>query len=356
MEVDPTTRRETDAMVGAIGTPFMDLFNDPEIVELGVNGTGTRVWVDSRSEGMVQTDVEISDAEVGEFLSRAATLNDDVLNSDSPDIECALPEYVFDGARLSGARPPATKSSSFCLRTFEDTLIPLPSYVEDSIMSQRQYERIIQAITNLETIAVVGGTSSGKSTLLMTIVNEMGARFPGERVVTIEDTKEIFLETTWNWHPFYTHGSDQSRAGSIRSLVESSLRWSPKRIIVGECRGPGIVALFSALQSGHPGGAFTFHSNSIEKFFERVYGACCEDSDTEQHKNTIGRAVDLIIILEKAHGVRYVKQMAKLHEYDMSTGEYHYDLIHRDPASPRERYIPSEVVQRREEAQAQEAV
>lgn len=348
------SRQHAEQMAQTLGEAFMSRFRDDDVLELGVNGTGAAVWADTRSDGMVQTEVSIPNPHVYEFLSRAATYDNQLFNEDAPFVECSLPDPVFGGARLSGARPPTSDSPSFCLRKFEDFLIPLPKYVEDEIMSQRQYDRIIQAITNRETIAVVGGTGSGKSTLLMTIVNEMGERFPGERVVTIEDTKEIFLETTWNWHPFYTYGSDQG--GTIQDLVEGALRWSPKRIIVGECRGEGILALFDALQSGHPGGAFTFHANSVGKFFERAFDACCRDSDTDQHKNVIGRAVDIVIILEKACGIRYVKQMVKLHEYDQDGDEYRYDMIYRDPSEKRDRYIPPEVTRQREEAQSTTAV
>lgn len=38
----------------------------------------------------------------------------------------------------------------------------------------------------------------------------------------------------------------------------------PDRIVLGECRGPELATLLSALNTGHDGGAGTLHANRIE--------------------------------------------------------------------------------------------
>lgn len=65
--------------------------------------------------------------------------------------------------------------------------------------------------------------------------------------------------------------------------------------------------------------------------------------------HTIGDAIDVIIILEKAMGVRYVKQMAHMKGYDSSSHEYVYERIWRDPDHHPDKFIPDEVRRGREE-------
>lgn len=332
-----------------LGPSFMNVFNDDDITELGVNPRSETVWADSRTDGFVSTDVELLDATVSQFLYRLAGFTGNTIQSQQPVLECSLPQPVWGGGRLSAAVPPTVAGPAFSLRKFEEERIPLESYVEDEIMSQHQYDRLIHAIKHHENIAVVGGTNSGKTTLLMSILNKMGRLFPGERFVTIEDTPELSLETAWNRFSFYTFESGDSYRGTIKSLVHLSLRHSPDRLIVGECRGPGITDVFEAFLSGHPG-AFTYHASSISRFFRRVMTNCRRASDTEAHKYAIGDAIDLIVILEKARGIRFVKQMAEVDRFDDDAEHYVLDQVHRDPTHPQDRYVPDKVYETRESA------
>lgn len=353
MSTDLEPKEAADRLSKDLGPDLMSLYQDDDVTEFGANPVHKRgqVWVDRRSTGMTQTDAYVRESQARQFLRRVASFKSTTLTKDDPTIEVSLPDPTWGGARLSGSIRPATSGPAFCIRKFEDTLIPLESYAEDGIMSNRQYDRLIDAIKSYDTIAVVGGTGSGKTTLLMSILNRIGQFYPDERIVSIEDTPELRLQTLWNWHPFYTFEVDQPYKGSVEYLVHKSLRWSPSRIVVGECRGPGIVALFEGILSGHPGGAFTYHATTIPKFFERVLINCMRESDTEEaHKRNIGSAVDLVIILEKAMDERYVKQMAAVDTY--SDGDYEYDRIWRDPSSQPEVYLPEKVREGRKAVEA----
>jgi pilus assembly protein CpaF len=51
-------------------------------------------------------------------------------------------------------------------------------------------------------------------------------------------------------------------AVTLRDLVRQALRMRPDRLVVGECRGPEVIDLLGALNTGHEGGAGTLHANS----------------------------------------------------------------------------------------------
>lgn len=171
---DTTSEEQANSLALDLGDEFMDLFHDDDVTEVGVNPFRPEVWADTRSRDKVETNVSLLDATVRSFLQRAAGYNDETLTADDPDLESSLPTPIWNGSRLSGAVPPAVPAPSFSIRKFEGELIPLESYVEDEIMSRRQFDRLIEAIKQYENIAIVGGTGSGKTTLLMSVLNKMG--------------------------------------------------------------------------------------------------------------------------------------------------------------------------------------
>jgi pilus assembly protein CpaF len=53
-------------------------------------------------------------------------------------------------------------------------------------------------------------------------------------------------------------------------LLRSALRSSPRRIIVGECRGQEIVVMLNAMNTGHPGSMTTIHADNVKEALVRV--------------------------------------------------------------------------------------
>lgn len=48
----------------------------------------------------------------------------------------------------------------------------------------------------------------------------------------------------------------------LQDLVRQALRMRPDRLVVGEVRGPEVVSLLAALNTGHEGGCGTLHANA----------------------------------------------------------------------------------------------
>ncbi len=77
---------------------------------------------------------------------------------------------------------------------------------------------------------MIGGTGSGKTTLVNAIINEMVIQDPTERVFIIEDTGEIQCAAE-NYVQYHT-----SIDVNMTALLKTTLRMRPDRILVGEVR------------------------------------------------------------------------------------------------------------------------
>jgi pilus assembly protein CpaF len=55
-----------------------------------------------------------------------------------------------------------------------------------------------------------------------------------------------------------------------RDLVRNALRMRPDRIIVGEVRGPEVMDMLQAMNTGHEGSLTTLHSNSTRDALTRL--------------------------------------------------------------------------------------
>jgi type IV secretion system protein VirB11 len=317
----------SELFVRDLGPAVMALFDRKDVTELGVNPGSDAVWIDSHAGGMERTDVRLAPAKVRSFLNRAANRGGYLLTEDNPRLECEMPLGRFGGARLSGSIPPIVTSPGFCLRKFSDEVIPLTRYVSDEIMTPSQHEALVQALHDHDNIFIVGATGSGKTTLAESLLNKLGELYPNERVVTMEDTYELSLPSMWNVYPMKT----QTR-GDYTQLIEMAMRYSPDRIVVGESRGRSLLHLFDALLSGHEGGISTFHASTVEGALRRMLLYCLRDSDTQSHRQTIGDAVDLMVIIERNGSTRSIKRIARIRGYHAEQGYHIEDVGTRTPA------------------------
>ena len=78
---------------------------------------------------------------------------------------------------------------------------------------------------------------------------------PHERIITIEDSAELQIQTVPNLVRMETRNANTEGKGeiTIRELIRSSLRMRPNRIIVGEVRGAEALDMLAAMNTGHDG-------------------------------------------------------------------------------------------------------
>ena len=116
---------------------------------------------------------------------------------------------------------------------------------------------------------ISGGTATGKTSMLNVVANFFP---PNQRIISIEDTREIRLPNFLHWVPMITRLPNPEGKGEISmlDLLVNSLRMRPDRIIVGEIRRKREAeVLFEAIHTGHSVYA-TVHANDTRETITRL--------------------------------------------------------------------------------------
>lgn len=235
--------------------PLERLLSDPSVTDVLVSAPD-RVWVD-RGGGLELTDVSFPDEPaVRRLAQRLAAVAGRRLDDARPWVDARLP----DGARLHAVlRPVAVGSSCLSLRVVRPRAFTLDELVAAGTVPPGG-DLVLRALLDARlSFLVSGGTGSGKTTLLSAL---LGLVRPDERIVLAEDSAELRPD-----HPHVvrleTRPANQEGAGlvTLEDLVRQALRMRPDRLVVGEVRGPEVVHLLAALNTGHDGSG-TVHANA----------------------------------------------------------------------------------------------
>lgn len=223
-----------------------------------------------------------------------------------------------DGSRIEVQIPPIAAAGGSCvtIRKFREIPLLLETLIDGNQMDLKMAYFLLKAIEGKLNIIVSGGTSSGKTTFL----NAM-TRFISEndQLLTIEDTKEMKPQMPCHSVRAYeARPANEEGKGEItlEFLLRSALRSSPRRIIVGECRGPEIVVMLNAMNTGHPGSMTTVHADDTKEAvirIENMYLEARPSANSGFIRQQIVSAVDIIVQLVRfPDGSRRVIKISEL--------------------------------------------
>lgn len=290
----------------SLGEEVVKYFSDDNVIEIMLNDDG-KLWIDT-FDGTKDTGVIIDNEKALGVAYLLASHIGAEINQDCPHLGGELPGTGF---RFQIEIPPIVSNVSFNIRKKAIRVFSLNDYLENGIITKRQKEIIEKAVAKRKNILVVGGTSSGKTTLCNAILKEI-AKY-NNRVVLIEDVQELQCETE-NKVRMKT-----SKNTTIRDLIKITMRKTPERIIVGEIRDGAALDLLKAWNSGHPGGISTIHADDCLGGLEKLEQYIQEVSANPQSK-LIARAVDLVVVIAKVEGQRKITQIVTVDGYE--NGEY----------------------------------
>jgi type IV secretion system protein VirB11 len=138
-----------------------------------------------------------------------------------------------------------------------------------ALLASRQFEAFMRlAVRSRKNIVVSGPTGSGKTTWTKALIREIPS---DERLVTIEDAKELVLDRHPNHVRLFYSKDDQGVARvTPKQLLESCLRMKPDRILLAELRAEEAFDYLRNVNSGHPGSITSVHATSAELAFEQL--------------------------------------------------------------------------------------
>jgi type IV secretion system protein VirB11 len=137
------------------------------------------------------------------------------------------------------------------------------------LLASSEYEAFMRlAVRSRKNILVSGPTGSGKTTWTKALIREIPS---SERLVTIEDAKELVLDRHPNHVRLFYSKDDQGVARvTPKQLLESCLRMKPDRILLAELRAEEAFDYLRNVNSGHPGSITSVHATSAELAFEQL--------------------------------------------------------------------------------------
>lgn len=290
-------------------------FEDPSIVELMINPDGS-VYAETAGKGVSRLLLAPSQQDIAAFLS-GLTGAAEAFGPDRPYADLS----ASDGSRVHVVAPPIAAGLTVTIRKRPAARPSLEELVGVDTLSQGCADFLTYLVDQKLNILVVGGTSSGKTTLLSALAAKAGA---AERIVVLEDTPELALPQK---HSLYLRTRLRDTSGrpdvTLRDLVVNTLRMRPDRIVVGETRGPEAADMLQAMNVGCDGMLTTLHANSAREALTRLETLVLQagiDMPLKAIRSNIVTAVDFIVFLARlGDGSRKVMQVAEVTGMEIDT-------------------------------------
>ena len=254
--------------VRSLGLGNLELvMGDHLLEEIVVNDAKQPVWVYHKKHGWVKTNVFLKDENqirhyasiIGRRVGRQITVLTPLLDA-----------HLEEGDRVNATLSPvSTEGNTITIRKFSRDPWTITKFLQTKTINADAAAIIWSAIQYEMSAIIAGGTASGKTSAL----NVFASFFPpNQRIISIEDTREIRLPKFLHWVPLNTVLPNAEGKGQISMghLLVNSLRMRPDRILVGEVRRQQETeTLFEAIHTGHSVYA-TFHANNAQEAIDRL--------------------------------------------------------------------------------------
>ncbi len=243
------------------------LLNDENLEEIVINSSEDNIWVYHKKYGWLKTNIRIDNE--GQIYDYAASIAREIGRSIS-NLNPLLDAHLITGDRVNATLfPISSAGNTITIRKFRRKPWTITELIENRTVTSEIVSFIWLAMQYEMSIMFSGGTASGKTTFMTSCMPFIP---PNQRVISIEDTREIMLPKFLQWVPLTTREPNPEGKGGVRmlDLLVNSLRMRPDRIIVGEVRRQQEAeVLFEAIHTGHSVYA-TVHADTAEQTVRRL--------------------------------------------------------------------------------------
>ena len=286
-------------MYRGLGGLLDSILADEDITEVMINGPDN-IFVERKGR-LTRVDKHFKDEQE---LRRVIDLIVGKAHREVSEANPIVDTRLEDGSRVNVVLSPiALSGSTVTIRKFSKQPMTMEKLLEYGSITPEValfLQKLVKARYN---IFIAGGTGSGKTTFL----NALSSYIPhDERIITIEDSAELQITQIPNIVRLETRNatasSGESKKIDIQSLIRSSLRMRPDRIIVGEVRGAEALDMLQAMNTGHDGSLSTGHANSAEDMLSRLETMVLQGEAAlplKAIRQQISSAVDIMIHLSR---------------------------------------------------------
>lgn len=306
--------------------PLESLLALPGVTDVLVNAHDS-VWID-RGQGVEKADMDLGSEEaVRRLATRLALTCGRRLDDAQPFADGRITRDDGSVLRIHAVLAPLAESGTcISVRVLRQARLSLDDLINSGTVPEDIAPALRNIINQRRSFLVVGGTGTGKTTLLSAMLTEVPA---DQRIICIEDTAELHPG-----HPstinLVSRQANVEGAGavSMADLLKQSLRMRPDRIVVGEIRGAEVVDLLAAMNTGHDGGAGTIHANSISEVPARMEAlAATGGLDRMALHSQLAAAVDIVLVMKHTPFGRRLAQLGVLRGNPVTT-QVVWDLDH----------------------------
>src|SRR5262247_1237189 len=315
-EETPLSRQEREQLIVEVQHevfglgPIEPLMQDRTVSDILVNGPH-EIYVERRGKLERARAAFRDSAHLMQIIDRIVSAVGRRVDESSPMVDARLP----DGSRVNAIIPPlALDGPVLSIRRFSKDPLRMADLIEFGTLTPALAEILRATVQARLNILVSGGTGAGKTTLLNVLSNAIPNT---ERIVTIEDSAELQLQqdhvVRLETRPPNIEGQG---AVSQRDLVRNALRMRPDRIVVGEVRGPEVLDMLQAMNTGHDGSLSTVHANSARDALSRLETMILLSGialPVRAMRDHIAAALDLVVRLSRlADGTRRVVRVTEV--------------------------------------------
>ena len=285
--------------------------------ELVLNESISEIMVNSYNQIFFELDGQLfqhnesfkTPDEFQQLIEQITAAKETFLNRDKPFLELQFEKHriTLTYSELS------IHSTLLCMRRIGLNISDLNELTKNSWCTYEQMQIIQQALKRKDNILIIGGTSSGKSTLLQALLNWINK---DERVVIIEDTEELKAPNDVSVQLLCRQKiNEQLDFIGYEQLIKHSLRLRPDRLVLGEVRGSEAYNFLLALSSGHSGSLGSMHAKNAREALlklEMLVQLGAPQWSYQSIRRLISLSLQTIIVVEKKNGLRQLKEIAHI--------------------------------------------
>jgi len=254
-ELSGVSKEEEAILVGRLAQEMLGLgelellLADENLEEIVINASREPVYVYHKQFGWLKTNLVIP---TEEQIHNYASVIGRRVGRQITNLNPLMDAHLLSGNRVNATLfPISTKGNGITIRKFRADPWTVIDFLDNNTLNAEIAALLWLGVQYELNVLISGGTASGKTAFLNAILVFTP---PNQRVVSIEDTRELVLPEFLHWTPLVTRQPNPEGRGGVEmlDLMVNSLRMRPDRIVVGEIRRQREAeVLFEAMHTGH---------------------------------------------------------------------------------------------------------